>query len=223
MLRNLKALALAVVVLTAVGSGTAATAQAFPLFHSELTETTVTSTADGAGAATHHVIDVAGAPLTCASASFDGLQTAKTVSELTVSATYSKCTYLGLATAVVMGGCNFVFHANGEMDIVSKPGKNCSTEPISWEVGAPEIEISCEIRIFPQTGRKGLSFHNIKPGTVEEMTMEMKVTGIKYVAIAENEGCKEEGEFANGEYETGNTILTGAKPGGGAMTNYKWE
>lgn len=219
MLRNLKALALAVVVLTAVGGGTAATAQAFPLFHSELTETTVTSTADGTGKQAHHVMQIAGGELTCSGASFHGLQTAKTVSELTLSPTYTGCNYLGVLTTVVMGGCNFVLSANGEFAIASKAGKNCGTEPITWEVGT--LELNCKIEIFPQSGRKGLTFKNIKPGTVEEITMEMKITKIAYNAIGN--GCVKAGEFTDGEYETGNTILTGAKPGGGAMTNYKWE
>lgn len=185
-------------------------------FLSELTEnTTVTSTADGTGKTAHHVIDAAGASLTCTSLSLSGTQAIKEASELKLGATYAGCTYVGLATTVSMGGCEFVLHSSGIFEIASKAGKNCATEPIKWEVAG------CKIEVPSQGGRELLTYKNIKPGAVTEVTMEMNVTGITYKATGGS--CVKTGEFSDGSYTTGNTILTGAKPGGGAMVNYSWE
>jgi trypsin-like peptidase len=184
-------------------------------FRSELAETAVTSTADGTGKTAHHVIEAGGATLTCASASFEGTQTGTAARELALAATYKECTYGGVATTVSMGGCGYVFHSSGEFDISSRTGKSCATEPMKWEAG------KCKIEVLPSFAHELLTFNTIKPGTVNEVTTGINVTGITYKATGE--GCAKKGEFSNGAYTTGNTILTGAKTGGGAMVNYRWE
>lgn len=180
---------------------------------SKQAETTVTSTPDGGGTTGHHVFDAAGGSLTCGSASFEGLQTTTRASALTVSAAYKECTFLGFAATVSMGGCGFVFNANGKFDIVSKAGKNCSTEPIKVETAA------CKVEVRPQS-RELLKFHNVKPGPVNEVTMEMSVTGVVYKTSGFF--CPKNGEFSDGAYTTGNTLLTATKPGG-EMVDYSWE
>lgn len=184
-------------------------------FRAKGLETKVTSTADGTGKTAHHVIDAAGGSLTCSSVTLEGTQAAEVAIELAVSATYKECTYLGQPTAVSMGGCGYVLHSGGELDIASRAGKNCATEPIKWEAAG------CKIEISPQNGRELLTFHNVKPGSVTEITMGMNVTGIAYKATGES--CAKKGELTDGAYTTGNTILTGAKPGGGEMIDYSWE
>jgi len=183
---------------------------------SELAETTtVTSTADGTGKTAHHVIELDGGTVTCSSASFEGSQSGKEATELTVNPTYKECTFSGTPVTVSTGGCAYGLHASKEFAIKSRAGKNCATEPIKVEFE------SCKIEIGPQGPRELLGFHNIKPGAVEEVTMEMSLTGIAYKATGAK--CLKAGEFSDGAYKTGNTILTGAKPGGGAMVNYRWE
>ena len=187
-----------------------------PKFHSELTATTITSTADGEGAAAHHVLDVGGGSLTCSGASFHGAQGEREVESLTLTGEYSGCVYLGQATTVNMNGCDYVIHANGEVDVASKSGKNCATEPIKFSV------IGCKIEIGPQSGLKEATYNNIEPEAFEEITVEAHITGVKYTATGAL--CIEPGHgLTNGEYTTGNTILTGAKESEPTkMANIRW-
>jgi len=184
-------------------------------FVSEVSETVVTSTADGTGKTAHHVIELDSGVLTCSSASFEGTQSGEEAIELTITPTYKECLFSGSPVTVSTGGCAYGLHSSREFEIKSRAGKNCATEPIKVEFAA------CKIEIPPQAERASLNFHNIKPGAVEEVTMETSLTGISYKATGA--GCPKAGEFSDGTYSTGNTILTGAKPGGGAMVNYRWE
>lgn len=217
--RILKTMALAALAMLAMGAMAASAAQAHTpaLFHSELEETVVTSTVDGvSGKEKHHVIDLAGKPLTCPEPSFKGEWKGKANAELTLEPEYNTgiCSYNTTENAAVaMNGCDFVFRANGEFVIGSKAGKNCATEPITVQT-----EKFCLFEIGPQTIVGVLTYKNIVVGGVEEITTEIRPTGIAYTAGA---FCPAVGKFANGNYTTGNTILTGANKGG-AMTNIKW-
>ena len=219
MTRILKALAMAALATLAMGAMAAAAAQAHTpaAFNSELEETVITSTVDGAtGKEKHHVIDLAGKPLTCPEPSFKGELKGKINTELTLEPEYNTgiCSYNTTENAAVtMNGGDYVFRANGEFVIGSKAGKNCATEPIKIQT-----ENFCLFEIGPQTIKGVLTYKNIVVGGVEEITVEIRPTGIAYTAGA---FCPAKGIFANGNYTTGNTILTGANKGG-AMTNIKW-
>jgi len=180
-------------------------------FHAKAAEATVTSTADGTGKTAHHVFDAAGGNVTCSGIALEG-QTTEVASALTVSASYSGCTFLGSSATVSMGGCAYLLHSSGEFDIVSKAGKNCATEPIKWEAAG------CKIEVPPQSARELLTYHNVKPASVSEITMQMNLTGLTYKSSGT---CPKTGELSDGAYTTGNTILTAAKAG--AMVDYSWE
>ena len=213
--RNAKALMLVLTVLLVLSPIPASPAAAAE-FHSSSAATTITATADGTAKNSHHVIDVGGASLTCGTVSFSSSISSTTTSEIKAVPTYSNCTYVGQTAIVNFHGCQLNFTDNGTIHIETNPnsGTTCAANPATISIPSPP----CTITTFPQTISGAASYTNIKPGSVEEITLSVKATGTKYEATGS--GCPETGSFSNGEYTTGNTILTGSS--GGSMTNLRW-
>lgn len=191
---NIKVLGLAVVAvfaLTAVGASAASAAE----FHSQAESTSLTGTQTG-----NHVFNAAGAKITCKKASFTGTQTGKNATSVTMGATYGECSFLFFSVSVNMNGCSYVFHANGQTDVVGEACKGITYE------GA-----GCKVVVPAQTGLNSVSYANSGTGSTESINVSPNVTGIKYTSSGL---CPENGtNLTNGKYESGPTNVVG-KSGG---------
>lgn len=224
MIRYLKAgPLLALVILGALTLGPA-TSTATPIFESGLEETAVTSTPDGTEATAHHSFILAGLLTTCTGADFNGTQKGETATELLLEAEYTGCSIIGIPTDIKMNGCAFTVHSSVRIDLVSRPGSSCASEPmtINWTPPLSCLaEIGPQAEITPHNGLGAFRYTTIKPGASEEITMEIHLSEVAYTA--NGPGCSESGQRTNGELTTGNAILTGAEPGGGKTTNLSWN
>jgi hypothetical protein len=123
MMRNLKALGLALFAVLALGALAVASASAAgEQFHADVEPSVLTGTNEGEG---NHVFKAGEAEVVCTTAKFAGTTSTKTTTSQNVHPTYSGCTFLGSAATVDTAGCNYV---------------------LSSEVGAggvAPVEISC--------------------------------------------------------------------------------
>jgi len=221
MIRNLKALMLAGVAALALGAIGASAAQAAE-FHSSAAETTVTLTTDGTGKNAHQVFDAAGASITCAGIAGDGTIKGSTATTVTLDVSYEgPCTFVGQAATVEMRGCDYTFTSHGTVSLTNATGKSCATEPIRFSVASPFCEVTIGNAGGINQNLESVKYSNITVGGVKEVTVEANVTNITYTASGA--GCPETGTKSNGQYTTGNTIVTGEVPGTQTMVNVTWE
>jgi hypothetical protein len=215
MFRNLKALLLAAVALTAFGAVGAASALAAE-FHCATDHCRLTLKPDGAGATAHQtfIFRKGGESfaLTCETISGESTPPIKTTSELTFSVEYKNCNSLG-ATEVKMNGCQYLFTAKGELSIQCPEGKKIELKMPSWG--------ECVMTIESQGPLFGFKYHNIEAKA--EITIESTVKGIKST-IDKSAICGiPSGEWV-GESTTGNAIITGETDDAEAkMVNVWWE
>jgi hypothetical protein len=203
MIRNLKALMLASMAVLAVGAMAASAANAAE-FTSPNGAATITTKPDGTGKTAHQVFDAAGGTITCnqvhGHAVIGGTGAA---SILTSSIAYSgNCNFVGQSATVNMNGCNYRFNASGTVDIVCSGGNE-----ITFSVPSPV----CDVVVPAQTGLSSVTYHSIN---ATELTIEPHVTGITYTATGA--GCPTPGHHPDGNYTTGNVIIT-AEVGGSAV------
>ncbi|MET0557580.1 MAG: hypothetical protein ABW065_02750 [Solirubrobacterales bacterium] len=197
-----------------VGSG-ATSAQAAQ-FHCSVEPCRVTLKPDGTGKTAHHVMLVKGekgeATLTCGQLHGEGTSSAKTASELTITALeYVECTLAGTPAFVKMNGCDFLANAAGYTSVSCPSGKEI-------EFG---LEGKCTVKIpvpVPVVGL-GVKYHNVSEKK-EEMTAETSVSGIEGTATGAS--CPMGTGAITGTYTTGNLILTGETTAG-VMANAWWE
>jgi hypothetical protein len=199
MIRNLKALGLALIAICAMGAVAASAASAVE-FHSEKTSTALSGSQVNVNKFTTDSGEI-----TCAKATFSGTTSAVNTTEptQTVTPSYSECHLIFIFTfnvTVDMNGCAYVLHANGEVDI------ECPTvegKQKVIEVTAP----SCTVTVPAQTGLKGVTYTNEGKGTGRTVTVNSNVTGIKYEE--HGSACENETELTkNGTY-TGSVKVSG--------------
>ncbi len=219
--RNLKAIVIAITAITAIGALTAHTALAAS-FHSSSATTRVTSTPDGTEKNSHVVFNAAGGLITCGGpqTSLTGTVTSATTFEsLTIEANYGpkqNCLFFGQQTVVNVNGCDYILRSNKTVDIASKQGRNCATEPITFSVSSPE----CTVTIGPQSGLASVNY--INNASKNEITLEASIAGIRYTS--HGSGCIKTGFYEDGFYSTGNAWLTGSEDKeGGAMVSLWYE
>jgi hypothetical protein len=144
-----------------------------------------------------------GVSFTCPGPTFEAKSAGAESSILTLTASYGTgCTANGGGVAAIkMGGCAYVLHASGTVDIA---GTTCGASPILVESAAP----ACIVEIGPQEGLKTISYTNLHAGegSKQEVTASFNLEGIKYTAAGL--GCEETGTKTDGRYSTGNTLLT---------------
>jgi hypothetical protein len=195
MIRNLKALGLALMAIFALTAVASSAAQAIE-FHSEIENTTVTASTE---AGSNSVFDAAGASISCASATFTGSQAAKTSPTLTVTPAYSNCTFLGVVGVPVnMNGCQYTFNANGEVAIT---GASCTA--ITFEAATCKVEVGKT----NNQNLKEVTYTNLNSGTTREVTVTPHVIGITYTSSGL--GCPKAGTFSDGNYTSGNAVAKG--------------
>jgi hypothetical protein len=202
--RKLKVLLLAAMAVTAVSAFSVASAQAFTKFKNpEGGNTVIVSTPDGTVSKEHHHVFVTEAgTLTCSTAEFKGtISVATTASQELSIVSYKNCDFQGVGATVTPNGCTYVLNAGGSFQI------KCPTSKVI-EVTAG----SCVIKVGEQSSLSGLGYASIN--TSKEITFTMSVKAITYSAA----GCASGNGNSknNGEYTTGNTILTGEEDVGGS-------
>lgn len=206
----------ALVAVAALGASTAA-ANSPGIFEAEAYPVTIK-----ASQTVKHVFKVNSGSTECTAAEFEGTAAAAS-GELNVMAKYTGCTAFGGAATVEMRGCEYKFHAGNEtavnvhagtVDVVSKAGKNCATEPIRVQAA------TCTVTVGPQNGLGALTFTNLNPGQFglggppfAEVEVGINVSGITYTEAV---GCLVPGTHNNGTY-TGKALVKGFNGGGGQI------
>lgn len=197
------AVALALI-LSGVAAGPAAAEESF---HTESEKTTLT----GRGWLAHE-IDAAGASISCLKSTFSGSTESKTTQQITLTASYSSCSFLGASVTVSMGSCDYLLKANGEFAI---NGASCATNPITYQ--AP----GCKISIGPQAGLVWAFYQNLFSGASREILVTLNVSSIKYTATGFL--CPKTGTYSDGRYTESWIELTAEKPETFTMVGLWWE
>jgi len=187
MIRNLKALGLALAAALALGAVVASTASA--KFDSEI-EHTLISGEQPAGAP--HTLKVEAGVVTCKTAKFSGTSvgantgTSWTSDDLTITPEYGGCTAVVLgvehATDVRTNGCTYTFTAgetfegetkvHGTTDIVCPAGK-----VIEWEITTPNV---CNITIAAQPDVEGVTYHNTGAAAKRDVDWILAIMKLAY-------------------------------------------
>ena len=228
MIRNLKALILAALAVAALGAVMASAAQAAPKFTvagaTEASETTLTILKDGTGKTAHQVFDFFNAlgaeekTITCNEITGDAtVKGASQTATLFITPGFSGCQFLGTEVTFPNNGCNFEYTAVGLLHIRSEAGKECKhgKQPFVFQTKAP---LECKIEIGEQT-LEGIIYHNLADGTI---TVNLPEAGVPITFNATGKDCPY-GTLNNGNFTTGNFIITGEKKGTTEMVNISWD
>ena len=222
MIRTLTKVNLAALAVIAVNVGGISSAQAafFHTFQGPAQSARVTITPDGTGTTSHQVFDAAGASITCPQVDGEvnlGIQTTPLVLQMTniqyTGGEAGSCKFVGQNATVKMNGCEYEL-------VAAEPGTPGANGLFSIHCPlANEIEFSvpspaCKVTVPGTQSLAGITYHNISSKT--EVTVEMHVTGIKYTATGA--GCPTPGTQSNGNYTTGNYIMTAENSFSGVMT-----
>jgi len=197
MIRNLKALGLALVAvfaLTAMSASAASAAQ----FHSAAENTTVEGTQTS-----NHIFTTPAGKVTCKKAVFIGSQSAKTTSEITINPTYSECTTatifgtISVTVDFVTNSCDYKFTSGGEVHIICGQAEGII-------INGP----GCKITVPAQTvGRVIYTNSGTAP---KHISVSSEVSGI--ISTATGFFCSSTGESKTGTY-TGSATVKGFSGG----------
>ena len=140
-----------------------------------------------------HVINTNAGSIRCMEASFEG-QAEFPISELSLSPSYSSCSFLGISGVTLeTGKCSYGLHANGGFDIA---GAECLMQITAS---------GCTVKIPSQWGLSTLSYINRGSGSERFVEMEFYVPSIEYT---QSLLCPNgQGTFNNGVYFVGPTDL----------------
>ncbi len=239
MMRNLKAVLLAALAVTAFGavaaSGASAAAFTVPSAGAG-DETTLTTLKDGTGKTAHHVFDIRKPDgtgvlsITCNELTAHATVTGPSNTDITAvtplfegggivtaGGDATDCTFAGQTVKVENTGCNFTFTADGTLHITSE----FAATPNLCKHGEKAIHftnttLNCKVEVGEQTVT-GIKYHNLVDGTV---TVEATNLAVTYNATGA--GCAY-GTLSNGLFTTGNAIVTGEKKGTSEMVEVKWD
>jgi hypothetical protein len=158
MIRNLKALGLALVALVALSALVASSASAAgERFHSEVEPTILTGTNTNT-----HVFAAGSAHVECTEATFRGTATLKTEATQTVHPTYNGCTFLGEPATVDTTGCNYVFSSETVAGVL--PVEIECTSGYAIKVTSP----GCTLTFGAQKNTGGVTVTNEGSGTTRD-------------------------------------------------------
>ncbi len=222
MIRNLRILVVAAMVLAAFGAISATGAQAAK-FHCSLAECRLTPKTDGTGKQAHHVFIVENEATTeSVSVTCESLRgharIGKETEEVTLTnITYDNCTVNGSAGASVdMNECDYLFTANGEVHVECPVGKHIV-------ITAPG---PCEFTV-PAGRYKKVSYTTVGTTPNREVTVAISATEhITIPNITTDGECKsliKGGQNLVGTYTTGNTLVTGETETGEVMADAWFE
>ncbi len=222
MIRNLKALGLAVVAVLAMSAVVASaasaetgtvTAESYP---AKLTSTQVGTNELSIGNGARKV--------SCTTATVSGELTAATTT-LTLTPTYTNCTSTGaLPATVTLNGCDYLLHptkvtattGTGTVDVVCPAGKEITVDIYSSSEHIP-ANIKCEYHIKAATGYAAGEYHLIGAGTTREIQATLNVVKIHTVnTVGSKLLCGLAAAETGTSTLTGTQTLTGENPSTGA-------
>lgn len=203
MIRNLKALGLALVAALSLSAVAASASSANPLLHSEAGHTILTGSQPMA--ANELALDIG--VMKCGVAKFDGTIAAATTSTFSLTPTFENCEINGAQVFFTHNECKFRFHIGpneehltGLMDIV------CPDQPI-------EIDgQNCLVTIPSQAGLQSATYTNEGEGVERRVIIDLNLGGIDYVE--HGMGCENQTVTTNNGAYTGRITLTGESAGG---------
>jgi hypothetical protein len=224
MIRNLKILLAAVMALVTLGAISASGAQAAE-YHCTVEPCRGTLKPDGAvpSKTAHHVFVVkgknaAGEPVsgsfTCNQLTGEGLSNTKTTKEFTATGlACDGCAIVGTPCDVDFNGCDYHFVAGPPSTVTIKCPAGKQIEITIKENGTT---LKCTIDIPAQGPLGGITYHDAaEPPTRTELTVQALVKDITGIIATPAAGSScipyvgFNGSATEGEYTTGNTIVTG--------------
>jgi hypothetical protein len=207
MIRNLKALGLALVAVLAMSVMAASAAQG-AAFKSEAGTTFLSGSQ-----VTENVFTTAAGKVKCKKATFSGEVTGTSVTELTIIPLYEECTAFGQSAKVTMEGCDYDFDVTtattGHVKITCPPEKHITVHVTSG---------NCSLTIFGQTpGVPTVDFTNQGgPGNTRDVLVTSTVSQIEYTVDGPGTICGTAGTYkgAEGAKYDGTVTEKGANEGG---------
>jgi hypothetical protein len=219
MIRGLKILTGVALAVAAFGAISASGAQAAK-FHCSVSPCRLTLRPDGTGTTAHHVLIIKKGPFsasfTCKKLEGEAvLEVKEATSAKFNNIAYKECSVAGSASTIDTAGCGYkIFSESEQVNLECESGKD-----IQITVGPCTITIQGQILT-------GVRSHNIgkESETTTEITTEVLLKGISGSVGASCKGVLgfENEAFTEGEYTTGNTIVTGETSPGGVMANTWW-
>ncbi len=113
----------------------------------------------------------------CKKTSFEGTLAVKTTTTVTVSPAYSECTFGGAAATVTVNNCDYLLHA------VTKEGSNYegSLDIVCPAGSVMQFDVpNCTITVFPQTGRKKVTYTKEGSAPLRRVIVHFSVSEIEY-------------------------------------------
>jgi hypothetical protein len=126
----------------------------------------------------------------------------KKAPSLKANATYGECAGPNSVASFSMNGCEYEFVGEEELprseeeieeevpvrhraslNIISKPGRSCTTEPISI------ASLSCTVTIGPQSGKKEVVFTNEGAGATRHLHMNIEIGSSKGITFTQGGFC----------------------------------
>ena len=179
MIRNLKALGLALIAVFAIGAVMVASASA-TLGHLTSTRTGVETFGTGSDTGAEDALHKFGSTLTCTHDTFifgkynstkePGVHNPLILPASTVTVTpfYTGCSSGSEPATVTMNGCDFVFHlTDGKVDLICPVGKVVEIHRYSNAHNHATGISNCTTTIKPKTGMGTLTYKNLAGGDVE--------------------------------------------------------
>jgi len=197
MIRNLKALGVAVMAVLALGAVAAGSASAE--FHSEVAHTTFSGAQEGT-----HTFTTDPGTVHCKKATFSGTSEKATTNDVTVTFKYEECTltsiFGNIAVTVSPNECVYTFTTDGIVHVNCPAGKNIV-------VSGP----GCTINVNAGQTLTGNTYTNIGTGTTREVLVHTAAHSIAYSYSGFT--CGSGSGTANGTYN-GTTKITGTDTNG---------
>lgn len=208
MIHRSKVVAFALVVVLATMAASAAAASAAE-FNAAESPAKVNAVNEGNHVFTAGIVG----SISCKKATFTGEEfKAVPTKEVTVTPSYTECTFLGVGTTVTTNGCDYTFtEPTGTGPFTGKVDVGCPTgKSIEFEA------LGCRVKVGGQTGLGTVTYTNQANGTVK---VAAKVTSITYTSEGacnglpgvHNDGTYEGTAIASGENELGETISVSIK------------
>jgi len=199
MIRNLKAMGLAVLAVCALGAFSAASASAAE-FHSSVHHTILDGTQIGTDVFTTNAGTVS-----CSEANYHGTLSATTTTTIEgITPTYSGCTAFGFANVPIHHDeCTYTFHTTPTwIDIVCPTNK-------AFTITAP----NCEVTVGSQTGLTSATYTTEGKAPKRDVRLKVEISGIKYTQHGKGFFPCASGTFTNGTYK-GEATVTGTDTNG---------
>jgi len=160
------------------------------------------------------VIKVDGGELKCATVTYLG-SFSSGASAVTLTPTYSNCTFAGVTSTVDMNTCAYRVNVNAGLGTGGVVDIQC-TNTNEITITSPSTGTKkCIIHIPGQNGLANVTGTNIGSGTTKELTLDINITNIKYsqtTGTAETGNCATADSTTNGTWE-GDATFTGSVSG----------